>query len=115
MLIPKRRRLCDRVNICMGMLVTLLLAGCGEVTTPVAQITLNLSPTSASLSVGGTQQFRATVTGTTNTTISWSATGGSISSSGLYTAPNTAGTYTVKATSVADTTKSAQVAISVTP
>ncbi len=61
----------------------------------------------------GTQQFTATVTGTTNTAVTWSATGGSISSSGLYTAPSTAGTYTVKVTSVADNTKSASATITV--
>jgi hypothetical protein len=61
----------------------------------------------------GTQQFTATVTGTTNTAVTWSATGGSISSGGLYTAPSTAGTYTVKVTSVADNTKSASATITV--
>jgi hypothetical protein len=37
--------------------------------------------------------------------------GGTISSSGLYTAPSTAGTYTVKATSAANTTKSASATV----
>jgi beta-glucanase (GH16 family) len=76
-------------------------------------IAVSVSPSSASLSTGGTQQFTATVTGTTNTGVTWSATGGTISSSGLYTAPSTAGTYTVKATSVADSTKSAYATVSV--
>ncbi len=110
--------LCDRVNICVGILslVILSLAGCGFTSTQVAHpaVTLSLSPTFVSLPAGGTQQFTATVSGTTNTAVTWSATGGSISSGGLYTAPSTAGTYTVKATSAADTTKSANAAVTVT-
>jgi hypothetical protein len=66
------------------------------------------------LSAGGTQQFTATVSGTTDTAVTWSATGGSISSGGLYTAPSIAGTFTVTATSVADTTKLANAAVTVT-
>ena len=78
---------------------------------PVVSITI--SPISASLATGGTQQFTATVTGTTNTAVTWSATGGTITSAGLYTASQTAGRYNVTATSVADTTKSASAAVTV--
>ena len=78
---------------------------------PVVAVTI--SPTSVSLLTGGTQQFSATVTGSSNTAVTWSVTGGSVSSTGLYTAPTTAGTYTVKATSVADTTKSASATVTV--
>jgi hypothetical protein len=94
-------------------------------TVPPPAVAVSLSPTSATLLTGGTQQFTATVTGSSNTSVTWSATGGTVSASGLYTAPATAGTYTVKATSAADTTKSASatctvsapaaVAISVSP
>jgi hypothetical protein len=61
-----------------------------------------LSPTSASLSTGGTRQFAVTGTlsdGSTAslTTVGYSASGGTISANGLYTAPLTAGSYTVKA------------------
>ncbi len=80
------------------------------VSVPVA---VTVSPTSASLQIGGTQQFSATVTGGTNTAVNWSVTGGTISSTGLYTAPTTAGTYTVTATSAADTTKSASATVTV--
>jgi hypothetical protein len=49
--------------------------------------------------------------------VTWSARGGTISSTGLYTAPSTTGTYTVTATSVADSTKSgsATASVSITP
>jgi hypothetical protein len=65
----------------------------------VAQ-TLTINPPTATLNIGATQQFTATPA----TGITWSATGGTISNTGLYTAGNTAGTYTVTATSVAGTT-----------
>jgi hypothetical protein len=81
------------------------------VSTPVAAV--SIAPGSASLATGGTQQFTATVTGSSNTAVTWSATGGTISSSGLYTAPSAAGTYGVTATSVADSTKSASATVTV--
>jgi len=54
-----------------------------------------IQPTSASLSLGQTQQFQATVSGTSNTAVTWevnsvvggSSATGTISASGLYTAP----------------------------
>ena len=76
-------------------------------------VAVSLTPGSASLTAGGTQQFTATVTGTSNTAVTWSASGGSISASGLYTAPATAGAYTVTATSAADPTKSASATVTV--
>jgi hypothetical protein len=79
----------------------------GNATSTVATLTVlgvsvSLTPASASLTVGGTQSFTATVTGSTTQTVTWSvqeAGGGSITSAGLYTAPATAGTYHVLATS----------------
>jgi len=83
-------------------------SGSGGVT-----ISVTVAPASASLRAAGTQQFTATVTGTSNTAVTWSASGGSISSGGMYTAPTSTGTYTVKATSAADTTKSAAATVTV--
>lgn len=65
-----------------------------------AQLTkITVSPKTVSLNAGATQQFGATANWSTGATtlppITWSATGGSISTSGLYTAPTTAGTYRV--------------------
>jgi subtilase family serine protease len=82
------------------------------VTAPVVSVAL--SPATATVAVGGTQQFTASVTGTTNTSVTWTATGGTVTTAGLYTAPATTGTYTVKATSAADTTKSASATVTVT-
>jgi hypothetical protein len=77
----------------------------------VQVVGVSVSPTSASIYVDGTEQFAASVTGTSNTAVTWSASGGTVSTSGLYTAPNTAGTYTVKAKSQADTTKTASATV----
>ena len=82
---------------------------------------ISISPASAFVKVSGTQQFKATVTGFSDTSVTWSvdgATGGSgtagtISSTGLYTAPSTEGNHTVTATSNADSTKSASAAVTV--
>ena len=82
-------------------------------TTPPA-VAVSVGPSSASLATGGTQQFSATVTGSSNTAVTWSATGGTVSANGLYTAPATAGTYSVTATSQADSTKSASATVAVT-
>src|SRR5438874_600319 len=84
-------------------------------------VTVAISPTSASLAPQQTQQFTATVSGTSNTAVTWSvdginggnSTAGTISSTGLYTAPATTGSHTATATSVADSSRSASAAVSV--
>ncbi|MBS2021171.1 MAG: Ig-like domain-containing protein, partial [Deltaproteobacteria bacterium] len=87
--------------------------------TVVAQtvVGISVSPTAPSVAVSATQQFTATVTGTSNTDVTWSITqgaaGGTITSGGLYTAPATTGTYNVVATSAADTSKSASATVTV--
>lgn len=88
-------------------------------------VTVAISPTSGTIATGKTQQFKATVTGSSNTSVKWSvggvtggnSTDGTISTSGLYTAPAvipTPSSVTIKATSVADTSKSASATLSVT-
>jgi hypothetical protein len=71
--------------------------------------------------VGKTQQFTATVTGTSNTAVTWSVAGGTsngaVTNAGLYTAPGTAPNppqVSVMATAQADTTKSASSTVTVT-
>ncbi|WLT30993.1 fibronectin type III domain-containing protein [Geothrix sp. PMB-07] len=80
-------------------------------------VSVAISPVAITVQAGKTQAFTATVAGSTNTAVTWSVVGsqaGSISSGGLYTAPDTAGTFQVKATSVADTAKSATATVTVT-
>jgi hypothetical protein len=52
--------------------------------------TVTISPGYVNLPLGGTQQYTATVSGLTPQTVTWSVTagGGSITQSGLYTAPS---------------------------
>ncbi len=81
---------------------------------------LKLSPSSASLPTGGTQQFSVTGVMSDSSTVpvanaTFSATGGTITSTGLYTAPSTAGSYTVTARlSTAAGTLSASAPVTVT-
>jgi hypothetical protein len=77
-------------------------------------ITVSVSPKVVSLVPGGTQQFSSSVTGTTQTGVSWSVNGvGTISASGFYTAPFLAGNAIVTALSVADSSKSDNASVSV--
>jgi len=71
------------------------------------KVSVSIYPSSQTLQPGQTLQFSSTVTGTSNQRVTWTAGVGSITSSGLYTAPilNTASTDTVSAVSVADGSK----------
>ncbi len=76
-----------------------------------AAVTIAISPTPVNLPANGSQQFTATVTGASDTSVTWTiregSSGGTISNSGLYSAPGVLGTYHVVATSNADSTQSA--------
>ena len=101
------------------------LFGCTGVSTTRTSIPVivTIAPMSATVAAGGTQQFTATVQNTSNTAVTWqvngvtggNATVGTISSSGLYTAPASPATVTVTAVSQADTTKSASAQVTITP
>ncbi len=86
-----------------------------------AGIAVTVTPSAPSTAPGGTINFQASVTGTTtgqSTAVTWSvqeAGGGTVSSTGVYTAPATMGTYHVVATSMADTTKTGTAAATVAP
>ncbi len=106
-------------------LVVLLLGvifapGCGggnSSSPSQVSVAVTVNPVTATVNEGATQQFNATVIGSTNTAVNWSvqegSAGGTISSSGLYTAPQTAGTYHVVATSQADTSKTGSATVTV--
>jgi len=115
------------------LLVVLMLSacglpGCGGATgsevipppppPPTPSITVTVTPTTVSVLLGNSQTFAATVTNTTNTSVSWSvnsipagsASAGTITADGVYTAPAdlpSPTTVTIAATSQADATKSA--------
>lgn len=115
--------------------VCILMAGCGgshKGTTdpnpgspPPEGVNVTVSPSTATVASGTVfSAFVATVTGASNTTVTWMVDGvtggntavGSIDASGHYTAPVQAGNHTVTAQSVADPTKigSAQVTVTQT-
>ncbi len=86
-------------------------------TVTVPQVSISISPTSVTVAPGGTTSFTATIAGSMNTTVAWTvqegAAGGTITSSGLYTAPAATGTFHVIVTSVADMNKSATAVVTV--
>ena len=83
--------------------------------TATGGVQISISPASATVNEGGTLQFNATVTGSANTNVNWSVTSGtgSITQSGLFTAPNLKETDKVQAQSQADTTKVASATVTV--
>jgi acyl-coenzyme A thioesterase PaaI-like protein len=84
-------------------------------------VTVAVSPSNASTQARGSLSFKATVTGIKSgqsSNVTWSvqegASGGSVDTSGNYTAPAGAATAHVVATSVADASKTATATVSVT-
>lgn len=109
----------------LQLVTALVCAGCVGIASggkssstqpPPAAVSVSVSPTTANIRAGDSYPFSATVSGTTNTAVTWavnavaggSATLGTISSTGTYTAPAILplpNTVTVVATSSADTSK----------
>ena len=92
---------------------------------PSSAVAVSIAPASADLPVEGTQQFTATVSGASNTAVTWKVNGtaggstasGTITTSGLYTAPASVppnATVQVSAVSQADTSKSATSSLTIT-
>jgi hypothetical protein len=88
---------------------------------PAPSISVTVTPNVATVLGGTTQSFTATVTGTTNTAVTWSvqenlggAINGTVDSTGLYTAPqNSSGTFHVVATSQANSASTGVAAVTV--
>ena len=74
---------------------------------------LVIDPNEAEVSPGETVSFAALLGGT-SANVTWSATGGTINSSGLYTAGNEEGTFRVTATSVDDPSLTATATVRIT-
>jgi hypothetical protein len=93
-------------------------SGASSATINPENVQIAVSPTSASLQLGGTQKFSVNLTDSVNQSFSWTINGvpinaatpwGTIDSTGLYTAPSllpTSPVVTLTATSVEDPTKS---------
>jgi hypothetical protein len=97
-------------------------SGSGNPGAPPPQVTVSVSPNSATVRAGLSQPFTATVTGNSNASVTWQVNGvtggasatGTVSSTGVYTAPATipgANTVTVEAVSVADSSAAGQSAV----
>jgi putative Ig domain-containing protein/putative glycosyl hydrolase len=99
--------------------LTIFSLACAGVSTGKqnSSVSISIAPTSTTVVSSGTAQFSATVGNTSNTSVTWSASAGTISSTGLFTAPavNTNTNATVTATSVADPNQSASASVVVTP
>jgi hypothetical protein len=83
-------------------------------TLPPPDVSVSISPTTSAVATGQSLQLSASVIGASQTAVTWSiispaSNAGTISSTGLYTAPATAlaTPVTIRATSVANTSKSA--------
>jgi hypothetical protein len=123
------------VLLLLVLSANLLLSGCAglvnapkgpsDPTNSAGHIAITVSPNSATVALGSTQQFAATVTGASNTAVTWSVNGGAgcggaacgtISAGGLYTPPASVPSpaiLSLTVTSVADPTKSASASITV--
>ena len=103
--------------ILVGLLVSFACGG-GSGTTPAPAVTVSVTPSTTSIAIGQSQSLSAAVTNSTNTAVTWSVAegpaGGSVTGTGVYTAPMVAGTYHVVATSQANPAVSGRAAISVT-
>jgi hypothetical protein len=106
--------------------IALAAVGCGSTSSPssqVSNITVSVQPASANLFLGATQQFQASVSGTSNPGVTWNVNGstggninvGIISATGLYTAPTilpSPPSVTITGVSLADATATGSAAVS---
>ena len=113
-----RRWLAQRKNPVSRLRVGWLLVAAIFFLAPLhasAQVSVTISPSAVNLAPSGTQQFTATVTGSSDTSVIWTIqeapAGGTVTNSGLYSAPGAVGLYHVVATSNADNTQSAMATI----
>lgn len=129
---PLRSRAGLRFGLVVGMTLVMstLLAGCWHSDSDdddngAPAITVSITPANPSVQTGNTQQFTATVANTSNTAVTWqvndvtggAAATGTISNSGLFTAPAAVpspATVTVKAISAADAAVTASVTVTIT-
>lgn len=122
------------LSFAIACTISSAITGCGTGTTSFPNnppsnpppssptVSVTITPTTARLFLGQTEQFQATVTGSTNEAVTWKVNGqaeesaatGEISSTGVYTAPGilpASASVTITAISVADTTASASATI----
>ncbi|MGH9573125.1 MAG: hypothetical protein ACRD40_06290 [Candidatus Acidiferrales bacterium] len=123
------------LSFAIAWIVSAAIVGCGTGTTnapngpannppPLSPVSVTITPTAATLLLGQTKEFQATVSGSTNEAVMWEVNGqaagsttlGEISSNGVYAAPEilpAPSSVTITAISVADSTASASATISI--
>jgi peptidoglycan/xylan/chitin deacetylase (PgdA/CDA1 family) len=111
--LARREKTMRRIALFLAFILCAMPACAGK----PAKVAVTISPTTATLYSAATKQFTAVVTGTTNTAVTWSTTAGTITSSGLYTAPTVSASNTayVTATSVAQSTKKVTATVTINP
>src|SRR6201993_1870963 len=119
-----------RANTCFLVILLCVEIGCGTSNgsggknPPPPVVTVALSAASPDVRLSTTDQVTATVTGSSNQNVSWfvnavasgNAAVGTISASGVYSAPSAmpaAGTVTIKAVSAADSSATATTTLTV--
>jgi hypothetical protein len=99
-------------------LLAVLLAACADgrddSLTAASSIVVDVAPPSAAIGYRESLQLSASVTGTALAAVSWTTDCGSITQTGLYTAPDTDTVCQVVARSEADTARSAAATVTVT-
>ena len=110
------------LSIALVITLSLCMLGCAGVSASTGfrsstPPTVSLSPATVSLHSGAQQQFSATVSNANDDSVNWAASEGSITPTGLYTAPSVASTKTVNvtATTVADASVQAVVNVTIMP
>jgi hypothetical protein len=112
----------ERWYALFACLMPVVVIGCGggsagsspQMPSPtISSVSVVCNPSTVAMSA--TSQCAATVqgTGSYSSSVTWTAGGGGINSSGLLTAPASAGSVTVTATSTQDTTKSGTASVNV--
>jgi hypothetical protein len=116
---PMKRR--GSAPFCLAVFI---LAIAPSVPVSARTVSVTLSPASVSIPLGGAQTFTATVSGRSNTAVTWSIAegiqGGSIShgitwNEGIYSPPSSTGTFHVVAISRADPAVRATAVVRVIP
>jgi len=82
-------------RLALVVFVTICMSCCGSGGSTHPSVVVNVSPASATMQVNGQARFTASVFGTTNTAVTWQVNGkkggnsnlGTITSTGVYTAP----------------------------
>ena len=99
--------------------------GSAQVTVTPILVTVDVAPSTATVQASATQQFTATVANSTNTAVNWSVNGvpggnstaGTVSATGLYTAPSVTANLVVSVSAAwaGDASRVGSASVSVTP